>query len=100
MVESTPVCFQRIFATLLAFNTPCYVPELIEFYADILTQDVTRDLRNYDIGYKAYIRIQVAVVLLDMELSEMDSNVSEDRRAGIQNLSARESIRLLTFLKL
>ena len=89
-IESTPARFRRIFATILAFNTPCNVPELIESYADILTQDVTRDLRTYDIGYEAHILIQVSVVLLEMELSEMDFDVSEDRRYGIQNISTGE----------
>ena len=47
-LECGPVRFRIIFATIICFNYPSTVPELLMKYADRLGEDVGRDLRRYE----------------------------------------------------
>ena len=99
-VESTPARLRRIFATIISFNTPSDVPKLLIDFTDKMGQDVANEMRYFDIDFENEMLIQLVVILIEVELSEMDIEVSETRRFGLQNLSHTQREQTLEVLNL
>ena len=101
-VESTPARLRRIFATIICFNQPSDVPKLLINFTDKLSEDIVDELRYFDINFENEMLIQLVVVLIEVELGEMDIELSNTRRFGLQNLSdaqRQQTLEVLDLLK-
>ena len=89
-LECSAARLRRLFATIIYFNTPSDVPNLLIDFSDEMGQDIGNELTYHGIDFNKEMLIQIVVILIEVELAEMDIEVSEGRRFGLQTLSNAE----------
>ena len=95
-----PCKVEENFSTIICFNKPSDVPKLLINFTDKLSEDIVDELRYFDIDFENEMLIQLVVVLIEVELCEMDIELSNTRRFGLQNLSDAQRQQTLEVLDL
>ena len=76
-LECSAARLRRLFATIIYFNTPSDVPNLLIDFSDEMGQDIGNELTYHGIDFNKQMLIQIVVILIEVELAEMDIEVSE-----------------------